>query len=180
MSDQLMTEAVAPISEEERIIVRERMRLLTLAAYIRGGITAAFSCFFLIYVLMFSVIAGMPESAWTNKDNSGTHQAPAISSDPQASPSPTTRVYNQGCGPPKALFGILAAMFAGFTLLGWTIGGLTAYAGWCIRQRQRKLLVLIVSGFNCVFLPYGTLFGVAAILVLSSPTGKAEFERGQS
>ena len=40
--------------------------------------------------------------------------------------------------------------------------------------------ILIVVCLNCVFLPYGTLFGVAAILVLSSPAAKAEFEAGLS
>lgn len=167
-----MTEVAIPISEEQRIIVRERLRLLTIAAYIRGGITVAFSCFFLIYVLMFSMFAAFPDSAWAN-NNAAAHRPSANSSDLLVSPSP-----QENQGPPKALFGIMAAVFGAFTLLGWTIGGLTAYAGWCIRRRQRRLLVLIVSCFNCVFIPYGTLFGVAAILVLSSPAAKAEFEAG--
>lgn len=172
-----MTEVAIPISEEQRIIVRERLRLLTIAAYIRGGITVAFSCFFLIYVLMFSMFAAIPDSAWAN-NNAAAHRSSANSSDLLASPSPTPQVVNQG--PPKVFFGIMAVVFGGFTLLGWTIGGLTAYVGWCIRRRQRRLLVLIVSCFNCVFIPYGTLFGVAAILVLSSPAAKAEFETGLS
>lgn len=170
-----MTEAAVPISEEQRIVVRERLRLLTIAAYIRGGIIAAFSCFFLIYVLMFALMGAIPDSAWQT-NNAAAHRSSANSGDLLASPSPTPQVVNPG--PPKFLFGIMAAFFGLLVLLGWTIGGLTAYAGWCIHRRRRKLLVLIVSGFNCIFIPYGTLFGVATILVLSSPAGKAEFEAG--
>jgi hypothetical protein len=60
-------------------------------------------------------------------------------------------------------------------LAGWAIGGLTAYAGWCIQRRRHRGLIYTMSALNCVFLPYGTLFGVAAIIVLSSPAAKLEF-----
>lgn len=172
-----MIEAVVPVSEEQRIVVRERLRLLTIVAYIQGGITAAFSCFFLIYVLMFAIMGTLPDSAWANS-TTAPHQSSANSSDLRPSPAQTPQVVNQG--PPKLFFGVMAAFFGAFVLLGLTIGGLTAYAGWCIHRRQRKFLVLIVSGIDCVFFPYGTLFGVATILVLSSPIAKAEFETGLS
>jgi hypothetical protein len=44
------------VGEEQLIIVRERLRLLSIACYIRGGIIAAFSSFFLLYVVfMFGI-----------------------------------------------------------------------------------------------------------------------------
>ncbi len=175
--DRWMTEAVVSISEEQRIVVRERLRLLTLAAYIRGGITLAFSCFFVIYVLMFTMLATTPDSGWTD-GNVAAHPSSVSPSNLLASPSPAPRVVNPG--PPKVIFRVMAGVFGGFALLGWTFGGLTAYTGWCVRQRRHKLFVLIISGLNCIFIPYGTLFGIAAILVLSSPGTKAEFEAKSS
>lgn len=41
------------MSEEQRIITREPLRLLEIGYYIRGGMTAVFSSFFLLYVVMF-------------------------------------------------------------------------------------------------------------------------------
>src|SRR4029078_5390358 len=99
-----MTDTAIPISEEQRIIVRERLRLLTIAAYIRGGITVAFSCFFLIYVVMFATFAAMPESAWAN-NNAPTQRSPGTSGNLLASPSPAGPFVNQG--PPKALFRVM-------------------------------------------------------------------------
>src|SRR4051794_24570698 len=123
-----MIEPASRISEEQRIIVRERLRLLTIVAYIRGGITVAFSCFFLLYVVMFGIMGAMPESAWTN-NNTPTQRSPGASNDVLPSASPTPREWVQPQGPPRALFAVFAALFGGLTLLGWTLGGLTAYAG---------------------------------------------------
>jgi hypothetical protein len=49
-----------PVSEQQQIIVRERLRLLSIACYIRGGITAAFSSLFLIYVIFLFGITLVP------------------------------------------------------------------------------------------------------------------------
>jgi hypothetical protein len=52
------------ISEgEASIIARERLRILTIGFYVRGGIFLAFGCFFLIYVAMFAGMSFIPESA---------------------------------------------------------------------------------------------------------------------
>jgi len=55
------------------------------------------------------------------------------------------------------------------------VSALPAYAGWCIHQRKKRTLIYIVSGFNCLFVPYGTLLGVCTIVVLGSPEAQAEF-----
>jgi hypothetical protein len=82
--------------------------------------------------------------------------------------------------PPKALFRMMGGIFGFFVLLGWTLGGLTAYAGWCIARRKRKAIVYIIAALNCVFVPYGTLLGVALVVVMFSATAQSEFERART
>ena len=168
-----MDDNAAPVSEEQRIITGERLRLLSIAAYIRGGMIAVFSSFFLIYVVFLVGMTLVPDSAWTNNPpaSSSTSRS-AVASD--ATPPPTAgAAANQA--PPKIIFRIMAAVFGLCVLVGWTVGGLTAYAGRCIHKRRRKVLIYVAAAINCMFLPYGTLFGIAAILVLSSPAAQREF-----
>jgi hypothetical protein len=167
-------DAALPATEEQ-IVVRERLRLLSLACYIRGAIIAAFSSFFLIYVAFMFGITMVPDSAWANNSAAKVSPTPsAYTWSPSPSPTPASGA------PPKALFRIMAAIFGFFVLVGWTIGGLTAYAGWCIHKRKRKVLIYIAAAFNCFFIPYGTLLGIATIIVMSSPGAQLEFQNPQT
>ena len=162
-------------SDEQLIVVCERLRLLSICYYIRGGIIAAFSSFFLIYVIFMFGITLIPDSAWTN--NSRSHASPtpsAYSSSAAPSPAPASQA------PPKAFLRIMAAIFGFLVLLGWTLGGLTAYAGWCIQKRRHTILIYIAAAFNCMLVPYGTLLGVATIIVMSSAVGRLEFQTGRT
>ena len=157
-------------AEEQQIIVRERLRLLSLACYIRGGFIAAFSCFFLIYVVFLFGITLVPDSAWTNNSPTPSPTPGAYSQNATPRPAPAPNA-----APPKALFRIMAGLFASVTLVGWTFGGLTAYAGWCIHKRRSKMLIYIAAALNCLMIPYGTLLGIATFLVMGSPAGQREF-----
>jgi hypothetical protein len=159
-----------PLPEQQQIIARERLQLLSLACYIRGGIVGVFSSFFLIYVLFMFGMTMVPDSAWVAPPPTTSPASGLYSSNPTPAPTP------QPQPPPKALFRIMAGIFGFFVLLGWTLGSLTAYAGWCITKRRRKVLIYIVAALNCVFIPYGTLLGIALIIVMSSPAARAEFE----
>ncbi len=169
-----MSDDVVPVSEEQRIIIRERLRILSIVAYVRGGITAAFSCFFLIYVVFLLSFSFIPDSAWNNPPRPAS--SPALGWNNGVT-SPTPATVPQSNPPPKIFFRIMAAVMGGLVLVGWTIGGLTAYSGRCIQQRRNKVLVYVMAAFNCLFLPYGTLYGVFAIITLSSPAAKLEFPK---
>jgi hypothetical protein len=162
----------AALSEtERRLIIRERLWLLSLACYIRGAIVAAFSSIFLIYVAFMFGITMIPDSAWTNSSAAKVSPSPGLySSNPNPSPTPAPQP------PPKALFRVMAGIFGMLVLIGWTIGALTAYAGWSIHKRRRKVLIYIAAGLNCFFIPYGILLGVMAIIVMSSPEARLEFQ----
>jgi hypothetical protein len=155
---------------ESSIIARERLRILAIGFYVRGAMMVAFGCFFLIYVAFFLGFSFMPESAWT--------QTPRGSPSPNAFalPTPTAHPANQG-PPPVILFRIIACVFSAVTLLVWIVGCLTAYAGRCIQKRRRKVLIYVMAGLNCLFVPYGTLLGVCTFIVLGSPAANREFSQ---
>jgi hypothetical protein len=162
----------APFSDdtEASIIVRERLRILGIGFYVRGGMMVAFGCFFLIYVAFFLGFSFMPESSWT--------QTPAPSASPTALIHPKLTPHPPNGGPPPIIFfRIMACVFGAVTLLVWTIGCLTAYAGRCIQKRKRRLLIYVMAGLNCLFVPYGTLLGVFTFIVLGSPAATREFSQ---
>lgn len=164
-------DAALSVSEEQLVILRERLRLLSIGYYIRGGITAAFASLFVIYAIFMFGMTLIPDAAWAdNAKRQAASPTPNVYS-ASVTPSPTPSQ-----APPKVFFRIIAAIFGFLVLLGWTLGGLTAYAGWCIQKRRHKVLIYIVAAFNCVFVPYGTLLGVATIIVLSSTAGRLEFQ----
>jgi hypothetical protein len=164
-----LSEAPAPVTEEERIVAREHLRLLALGYYIKGAITILLVSFLLIHFSLFLGVSFVPESAW----NSASH-SPAALNNAFALPSPAPHGNN---APPVILFRILAGVIGVVILLGWTFGLITMFAGRCVHQRQHKIFVYVIAGVNCIFIPYGTLLGVATFLVLSSAAANIEFPR---
>jgi hypothetical protein len=164
---------------EQRIVTRERLRILSIGCYIHGGMIAMLASFGLIYVAILIGITFVPDSAWENHPKqSGT--SAHLTPDTTASPAPINSPERQQASdaPPKFLFRIMAGIMGCFVLLGWALGGLTASAGWCIEKRRAKPLIYLMAGFSCLFIPYGTLLGVGIFVVLSSAAGQLEFQTG--
>jgi hypothetical protein len=154
--------------EVEAIVVRERLRILMIGFYVRGGMMMAFGCFFLIYVAMFLGLSFIPASGWNQPAPANVFPTPFVW------PTPTPHPPNEGA-PPAIFFPIMAGVMGGVTLLIWVLGCLTAYAGRCIQKRKRKLLIYIMGGVNCLFIPYGALLGVFTFIILGSPAAHVEF-----
>ena len=127
---------------EEQLIVRERLRLLAIGFYVKGSVCAIFVSFLIFHLIFMLTFSFMPESAWKPPPKSMTN-APTVS----VTPSPSARAVNQG--PPVILFRIFATVIGVIILLGWTFGGLTIYAGRCVRNRTERLFILIMAGLNC-------------------------------
>lgn len=151
--------------------MRERLRLLEIGFYVRGGMGVLFSLFFALYVAMFIGVSFIPDEAWTNANRASSAPAAARSAD-NASPAPV----RDSAAPPKVLFRIFGCVFGVITLLLFALAGATAYAGRCLRARRRRLFVQIVAALQCIFVPYGTLLGVFALITLGSPLARLEFE----
>ena len=153
---------------EEQIIVRERLRLLAIGFYVKGAVGALFISFLLLHFFIFLGMSFIPESSWQPKTPAAVE---SVSVSP--SPAPSPRPVNQG--PPVIIFRIFAGIIGAIVLLGWTFGGLTAYAGRCVQKRERRMFIFIMAGLNCALLPWGTLLGVATFMVLQTPAARREF-----
>lgn len=78
--------------------------------------------------------------------------------------------------PPDGMFRLMGAVLGVFVLLGWAFGALTIYSGRCIKRRMKRNLSLVVACLNLLFLPVGTLLGVASLMVLTRPSVRALYE----
>lgn len=125
----------------------EHLKLLSIFYFISGGLSGFFALFPLAYAVMGVIFLSMPES------------------------------FRQGAGnPPPAVFGwILFGFGIGFTLLLLALAIAKLLAGFAIRKRRHRLFVLIVAGFSCLSIPYGTLLGVFTFIVLGCPSVSALF-----
>ena len=147
--------------------MRERLRLLALGFYVKGGVGALVVSFFLIHFFMVLGFSLMPESAWNPPPKPATAESLSIS------PSPSPRPVNQG--PPVIMLRIFAAVIGAIILLGWTFGALTIYAGRCVQKRTHRVFILIIAALNCALIPWGTLLGIATFTLMQSPAGQREF-----
>lgn len=140
--------STSPLSAQDA----DHLRLLSIFHYVVAGITALFSLFPLIHLVMgLAMVTGhLPmESEQGNEPF-----------DPR-------------------LFGWFFVAFAGaFIAAGLTLAGFMAYAGRCLVQRRRHVLCMVVAGISCCFMPFGTVLGVFTLIVLLRPSVKAAFGAG--
>jgi hypothetical protein len=125
----------------------DHLKLLSIFYFISAGLSGFFALFPLVYAVMGVIFLSMPES------------------------------FRQGAGnPPPAVFGwVLFGFGIGFTLLLLAFAVAKLLAGFAIRKRRHRLFVLIVAGFSCLSIPYGTLLGVFTFIVLGRPSVSALF-----
>src|SRR5262245_59874073 len=96
----------------------EHLKLLSMFHYILGAITVVYSSFPLIHVFIGLMFMLNPKGF-----ASGGQQPPF----------------------PLRYFGLAFVLIGGaFVLFGWTLGALTAYAGRCIKRREKYMLCFIV------------------------------------
>jgi len=68
---------------------------------------------------------------------------------------------------PARLFGLIFVLIGGgLVLLGWTLGGLTIYAGRCLSRHEKYVFCIVVACINCMHVPLGTILGVFTLVVL--------------
>ena len=159
-------------NRERQIIALDRLRVLSIAYYISGAIGAVFVSFLLIHFFVLLGFSFVPASQWDTPAQT-TRSAQHAPASPLPMPSPTS---SGAQAPPVIIFRIIAGVIGLIIICGWTLGALTAYAGHCIKKRKHKLFIYIMAGINCIWIPYGTLLGVATILLFQWPEVQAEFK----
>jgi len=126
---------------------QEQLKLLSIFHYVVGGLTALFSLFPIMHVVMgvAMIVAG-------------------------------DKMGGKGPPPPPFIGWMFALMGSAFIAAGMTLAGFILATGRLLAQRRRRLFCLIVAGVECMLMPFGTALGVFTIIVLSRDSVKAEFE----
>jgi hypothetical protein len=126
----------------------EHLRLLSIFFYVCAGLAAFFACIPIIHVIVGSVLLLHPHAF--DSQNNQPH--------------------------PEKFVGLLFVVMGGtFILLGWAFAACVAYAGRCLGQRKNYTFCIVMAGIACLFMPFGTILGVFAIIVLVRPSVKALF-----
>ncbi len=119
----------------------EHLKLLSTFHYVLGGVTALFSLFPVIHLVvgLFFILA--PEKMSSHGE------------------------------PPPAFFGWVFVIGAGVAILGGlTLAVLIAVSGRFLSRRVRRVFCIVVAGLECLFMPLGTILGVFTIIVLMRPS----------
>lgn len=123
---------------QQQILDNEHLRLLSIFHYVKGGISAFFSCIPIIHVILGLVMIIAPH------------------------------VFGHGNDQPAAFIGWLFVILGiSIILLGWSFAALTVIAGRCIARRRHWTFCFIWACAECLSIPFGTALGVCAILVLN-------------
>lgn len=140
------------LDARQAIIDGEHLRLLSIGFYVSAAMAAFFSLFGLLYVVLGILVAAAGEVGHA----SGNDLPPAI------------------------LGWIFGGIGCGIFVLLLAAAILKFAAGRCIAKRKARVFCMVIGGFSCLEMPYGTVLGVFTLIVLGRPSVKAAFEAGTS
>ena len=131
---------------KQQAVDEEHLRLLAIAHYISGVMTILFSCMFIFHFVFLAFAASNPD-AFGGKEREGAQ-----------------------------VLSIFLVIFGMVILLGVSFGIAQIISGRFIKQRRRRLFSFIIAMPNLIFIPYGTLLGVATLIVLERKSVKALYD----
>ena len=124
----------------------EHLKLLCIFHYVVSGMAALFACFPIIQLVFGLFFILAPEK------------------------------FGHGSQQPPALIGWFFVVFASvFILLGWTFAALLLIVGRFLARRKHYTFCFVAVCVACLFMPFGTVLGVFAILVLNRQSVKGLF-----
>jgi hypothetical protein len=136
-------------AEQQQIIDHEHLRLLRIAYFIDGVLTALMGLVGLFYVALGLVFAM------------------SLSRMP-APPGP----------PPPAFLGwFFASIGAAFLVIGGVSATLKFLTARAIGKRRSRTLCLVTAAITCISVPYGTALGVCSFIVLCRSSVMALFDQ---
>jgi hypothetical protein len=124
----------------QSIIDEEHLKLLSLGYMISASTTAFFSIFGLMYAVMGIVISKFP-----SRQAEGTTATQA---------------------PPAFVGWFLIGIGTGIFLFMVILAAAKLRTAFCIKHRKSRTFCMIVAGFSCLAIPYGTALGVFSFVVL--------------
>ena len=135
----------------------ENLNLLAIFHYVMAGILSLGIIFIIFHYMVVSVFVLNPEIWEANSASSG------------GGPS----------APPAELGMMIRGMYTFSALVVVILVGINIAAARFLKKRKNRTFILIVSGFNCMNLPFGTALGIFAFIVLMKPHIADLFERNK-
>lgn len=77
--------------------------------------------------------------------------------------------------PPELIGQMVVFLFASITLMVLLHAAVVAWVGWYIARNRRYWVVYIFSLLDCTYVPFGTIIGIWALVVLNRPSVKTRF-----
>ena len=127
---------------------KEHLRLLAIFHYVVAGLAALFSFFPLLYTTVGTIF---------------------ILAARHGTPKPGEEL------PPEFLGWIFVVLGSVLFLLGIAMAICILIAGRCLSRRKCYTFALVMACIECIFIPFGSILGVFAIIVLSRESVKALF-----
>ena len=125
----------------------EHLRLLAIFHFVVAGVTALFSMFPVLHLIMgLATVSGKFDDFQNNQAF------------------------------PEAFGWLFVIMALVFIISGLFLAILIAIAGRSLQLRRRRVFCLVVAGLTCMMMPFGTVLGVFTIVVLMRDPVKALFE----
>lgn len=125
----------------QSLIDEEHLKLLSLGYMISAAITGFFALFGLMYIFMGAMMIGII-----------THR-PEIATD-------------SGKMPPAFIGWFFGGIGLAFFVFGIALAATKLYTAISIKSRKSRTFCLVVAGFTCLAIPYGTALGVFTFIVL--------------
>lgn len=130
----------------QQIVDDENLRLLRIGYFISAGLTLVVSVFALLYTFLFSFVFM------------------------QIAKTPGTPAPPEFVGRLIGVFGVCLFLL----LIG--IAVLKVLTGQRLKERRSRTFCLVIAGFTCLSIPYGTFLGVCTFLVLLRPSVQRSFK----
>jgi hypothetical protein len=122
----------------------KHLKLLSIFHYVVGGLSALFSCMFLIHLIIGLSVLIAPES-----------------------------LSGGNGGPPPPFVGYIFTFIGGlFFSLGIVFSCFIIYSGRLLNSKRKRMFSFVLACIECVFMPFGTVLGVFTIIVLSRESVK--------
>ncbi len=136
--------------DQQAVQDAEHLRLLSIFHYVVAGLQVLVASFPILHLLVGAAMVFAPD--WLGEEMKGEP-------------------------PPTALGWFFMAFASGWILFGWTLAACLVIAARSLAQRKRYLFCLAVAGVEAAMcMPFGTVLGVFAVIVLVRPSVKEMFE----
>jgi hypothetical protein len=133
-------------TEKQRIIDSEHLRLLSVFHFIQGFMTIGVSLIFIFHFALFSFLTGFADN-----------NAFGYGSDAEMS---------------YKILGLISTLFGLFIVIGVTFGIMQILSAVFLQKRKNRTFSIIISAFEILHTPYGTILGISSLYVLNRESVK--------